>query len=232
MLKLRPGAERGHADHGWLDTHHTFSFADYYAPAHMGFRRLRVINEDRVQPGRGFGTHPHRDMEIISYVLAGALEHKDSMGNGSVIRPGEVQRMSAGTGVTHSEYNHSKTELVHFLQIWLLPTRTGLKPSYEQKAFPETQRAGRLCLIAAPDGRDGSVTIHTDALVYAGSFAKAESAELSLAPGRHAWVHVARGALSVNGQTLSAGDGAALSEEPAVRIEGLDAGEVLVFDLA
>ena len=232
MLKLRPGSERGHADHGWLDSRHTFSFADYYAPAHMGFRQLRVINEDRVQPGRGFGTHPHRDMEIISYVLAGALEHKDSMGNGSVIRPGEVQRMSAGTGVTHSEYNHSKTELVHFLQIWLLPARSGLTPGYEQKAFPEGERAGRLCLIASPDGRDGSVTIHTDALVHSGSFDKGQSAELSLAAGRHAWVHVARGAVSVNGQALSAGDGAALSEEPSVRLEGVDAGEVLVFDLS
>lgn len=165
-------------------------------------------------------------------MLAGALEHKDSMGNGSVIRPGEVQRMSAGTGVTHSEYNHSKTELVHFLQIWLLPARSGLTPGYEQKAFPEGERAGRLCLIASPDGRDGSVTIHTDALVHAGSFDKGQSAELSLAAGRHAWVHVARGAVSVNGQALSAGDGAALSEEPSVRLEGVDAGEVLVFDLS
>ena len=232
MLKLRPASERGHADHGLLDTYHSFSFANYYAPAHMGFRQLRVINEDRVQPGRGFGTHPHRDMEIISYVLAGALEHEDSMGHGSVIRPGDVQRMSAGTGVTHSEYNHSKSELVHFLQIWLLPSRSGSKPSYEQRTFPAEEKRGRLRLIASPDGRDGSVTLHTDARVYAGLFAEGTSAEHALGPGRHAWVQVARGSAKVNGQALSAGDGVALSEEPAVRIEGVDSAEVLVFDLA
>lgn len=232
MIQVRHANDRGHADHGWLKTHHTFSFAGYHDPAHMGFRTLRVINDDWIAPGQGFGTHPHRDMEIISYVLEGGLEHKDSMGNGSVIRPGEVQRMSAGTGVTHSEFNHSKSELVHFLQIWLLPARAGLRPSYEQKAFAREEKDGRLRLIASPDGRDGSVTIHTGALVYAGLFDAGQSAELPLDKGRHAWVHVARGKLSVNGQALEAGDGAALSNESAVKLQGVEAGEVLVFDLA
>ncbi len=232
MMTVRPANERGHADHGWLNTYHTFSFANYYDPSHMGFRSLRVINEDRVQPGRGFGTHPHRDMEIISYVLEGGLQHKDSMGTGSVITPGEVQRMSAGTGVTHSEFNASKADLVHFLQIWLMPAERGIKPSYEQKAFAREEKLGKLRLVASPDGRDGSVTIHTDAAVYAGLFGEGESAELSLPKGRHAWVHVARGQARVNGQVLSAGDGAALSDEPNVRVEGVNSGEVLVFDLA
>ncbi len=231
MITIRPANERGHANHGWLDSHHTFSFADYYAPAHMGFRALRVINEDRVQPGRGFGTHPHRDMEIISYVLEGGLEHKDSMGTGSVIRPGDVQRMSAGTGVTHSEFNGSKTELVHFLQIWLIPSQRGIAPSYEQKTFDESEKRGRLRVVASPDGRDGSVGIHTDATLYAGLFDAGESAEVTLAPGRHAWVHVARGSVRVNGQELRAGDGAALSDEAKVSVEGTTGGEVLVFDL-
>jgi redox-sensitive bicupin YhaK (pirin superfamily) len=232
MITLRKADARGHADHGWLDSHHTFSFADYQDPAHMGFRNLRVINEDRVQPGQGFGTHGHRDMEIISYVLEGALEHRDSMGNGAVLRPGEVQRMSAGTGVRHSEFNASAEELVHFLQIWLLPARDGIAPSYEQKAYDPGQLQGRLRLVASPDGREGSVTIHTDARVYAGRFDSGEAAELRLADGRHAWVQVARGTARVNGHELAAGDGAALSGEPAVRVEGLAAGEVLVFDLA
>jgi quercetin 2,3-dioxygenase len=232
MMTLRLADERGHAVHGWLDSHHTFSFADYYDARHSGFRSLRVINEDRVAPGQGFGTHPHRDMEIISYVLAGALEHRDSMGTGSVIRPGDAQRMSAGTGVAHSEYNASKTDPVHFLQIWLTPRERGIKPSYEQKAFPDIEKRGRLRVVASPEGRDGSVTIHTDAVVYAGLFDKGEAAELRIDPARYAWVHVARGKIRVNGRDLEAGDGAALSQENVVRVEGVEGGEVLVFDLA
>ncbi|HET9931921.1 MAG TPA: pirin family protein, partial [Polyangiaceae bacterium] len=203
MIRIRPANERGHADHGWLDSHHTFSFADYYDPNHMGFRALRVINDDTVEAGRGFGTHPHRDMEIISYVLDGALQHKDSMGTGSIIRPNDVQRMSAGTGVTHSEFNASQSESVHFLQIWLLPERRGIKPSYEQKTFSEDDKSGRLRLVASPDGREGSTTVHTDALVYAGLFDGEQRAELPLSPNRHAWVQVARGKVSVNGHSLS-----------------------------
>ena len=232
MQTLRRAGERGHADHGWLDSFHTFSFADYHDPAHMGFRALRVINDDTVAPGGGFGAHPHRDMEIISYVLDGALAHRDSMGTGSVIQPGDVQRMSAGTGVVHSELNASKTDDVHFLQIWLQPARRGLPPGYEQKSFPAADKAGRLRLVASPDGRDGSVTVHTDASLYAGVLGAGQTAELPLAPGRHAWVHVARGAARVNGHDLTAGDGLALSDEALVRIEGQDRGEVLVFDLA
>jgi quercetin 2,3-dioxygenase len=232
MMTIRPAEERGHADHGWLDSHHTFSFASYQDPEHMGFRSLRVINEDRVQPGQGFGTHPHRDMEIISYVLEGGLEHKDSMGTGSIIRPGEVQRMSAGTGVTHSEYNASKSDPVHFLQIWLHPSARGNKPGYEQKAFGLEEKQGRLRVVAASDGRDGSVTVHTDAVIYAGLFDKGQTSDVVLPRGRHAWVQVARGNVRVNGHDLKAGDGAALSGEEQVRIEGVDAGEVLVFDLA
>lgn len=231
MMTVRPSAQRGHADHGWLDSRHTFSFAGYYDPAHTGFRTLRVINEDRVRPGKGFGTHPHRDMEIVSYVIAGALQHHDSMGTGSVIRPGEVQRMSAGTGVTHSEFNASKTEDVHFLQIWLLPARQGIQPGYEQRAFPAAEKDGRLRLVASPDGRDGSVTVHTDAAVYAGLFSAGQQAELPLPKGRHAWVQVVAGRARVNGKELQAGDGAALSDEPRVLIEGVEAAEVLVFDL-
>jgi redox-sensitive bicupin YhaK (pirin superfamily) len=231
MIQVRPASERGHAVHGWLDSHHTFSFADYYDPAHMGFRALRVINEDRVAPGQGFGTHPHRDMEIISYVLEGGLAHRDSLGNGSVIRPGDVQRMSAGTGVAHSEYNASESDSVHFLQIWLIPTRRGLPPSYEQKTFGDDEKRGRLRVVASPDGRDGSVTIHTDGVIYSGTFAAGERAELPLEKGRHAWVQVARGSVRVNGRELGAGDGAALSDEASVKIEGGAGGEVLVFDL-
>jgi redox-sensitive bicupin YhaK (pirin superfamily) len=233
MITLRPARERGHADHGWLDSHHTFSFANYYDPAHMGFRSLRVINEDRVAPGKGFGTHPHRDMEIISYVLEGGLSHRDSLGTGSVIRPGDVQRMSAGTGVTHSEQNASTEEPVHFLQIWLLPSTRGLPPSYEQKSFSAADKRGRLRLVASADGREGSVTIHSDAALYAGLFGANESAELTLQPGRHAWVHVARGNVRVNGRELQAGDGASFSDEPRIRVEGATGeGELLLFDLA
>jgi redox-sensitive bicupin YhaK (pirin superfamily) len=231
MMTLRPAEERGHAQHGWLDSHHTFSFADYYDDRHMGFRSLRVINDDRVDPGQGFGTHPHREMEIISYVLEGALQHKDSMGTGSVIRPGDVQRMSAGTGVAHSEFNASKSELVHFLQIWIVPNQRGLKPSYEQKSFSDADKRGRLRVVASPDGRDGSVTVHADTIVYAGVFDEGQTTRLELGRGRHAWVHVARGHVRVNGRDLKDGDGAALSEEPAVVVEGADGGEVLVFDL-
>jgi redox-sensitive bicupin YhaK (pirin superfamily) len=232
MITVRRAGERGHAVHGWLDSRHTFSFADYYDPAHMGFRALRVINEDRVAAGRGFGKHSHRDMEIISYVLAGGLEHKDSMGTGEVIRPGDVQRMSAGTGITHSELNASTKEPVHFLQIWIQPDKRGGAPGYEQKTFSQKDKAGRLRLVASPDGRDGSVTVRADALLWAGVFAHGELAEQPLARGRHAWVHVVRGKLSVNGNILSAGDAVALSEERTVRIEGIDEGELLVFDLA
>jgi redox-sensitive bicupin YhaK (pirin superfamily) len=232
MMTVRLAAERGHANHGWLDSHHTFSFADYVDPKHMGFRSLRVINEDRVEPGKGFGTHPHRDMEIISYVLEGGLEHRDSMGTGSVIRPGDVQRMSAGTGVTHSEYNASKSELVHFLQIWLLPNAKGIKPSYEQKAFTDADKRGHLRVVASPDGRDGSVTIHAGAIVYAGLFDAGESANLTLDPGHGAWIHVARGKVRVNGRDLESGDAASVSDEATVRLEGVGGGEVLVFDLA
>ena len=231
MLTIRPREERGHAEHGWLDSHHTFSFADYYDPAHMGFRSLRVLNEDRVAPSQGFGTHGHRDMEIISYVLEGSLQHKDSMGTGSIIRPGDVQRMSAGLGVLHSEHNASSSERVHFLQIWLSPTERGIAPSYEQWTFSNADKRGQLCVVAAPDGRDGALTIHSDASMYSGLFDAGERAELSLAPGRHAWVQVARGKVRVNGAELSAGDGAALSDETQLRIEGVEDGEVLVFDL-
>ena len=232
MMQLRKATERGHANHGWLDSHHTFSFADYHDPAHMGFRALRVINEDRVTGGQGFGKHSHRDMEIISYVLEGGLEHKDSMGTGAVIHPGDVQRMSAGSGVTHSEYNASKHDSVHFLQIWLMPDQRGIEPSYEQKTFSAADKAGRLRLVASPDGREGSVTIHTDAALYAGLFEVGHTAEHTLAAGRHAWVHVVRGSAKINDTVVGAGDAVGLSGEPTVRIEGLDAAELLVFDLA
>jgi redox-sensitive bicupin YhaK (pirin superfamily) len=232
MMTLRPAGERGHADHGWLDSHHTFSFADYHDPAHMGFRGLRVINEDRVAPGRGFPNHPHRDMEIISYVLEGALEHRDSMGTGSVIKPGDVQRMSAGSGVVHSEFNASRTEAVHFLQIWLVPRERGAAPGYEQKTFTRKEKEGRLRLIASPDGREASVTVHADALLYAGLFAPGQTHDLAIAEGRHLWVHVARGQLRVDGRDLSSGDSAGISDENVLRLEGIRDAEVLVFDLA
>lgn len=232
MITVRKSDERGHARHGWLDSRHTFSFADYYDPRFMGFRALRVINEDRIEAGRGFGTHPHRDMEILTYVLAGALEHQDSMGTSSVIRPGEVQRMSAGTGVAHSEYNHSSDEIVHLLQIWILPERAGIEPSYEQRAFPEADRRDRLCLVAARDGRDGAVRIHQDVDLYASLLSAGAEVELALVAGRHAWLQVAHGAVTVGDHELAAGDAAALSDEARVRVAARDAAEVLVFDLA
>ena len=232
MTTRRQAEDRGHFDHGWLNTYHTFSFADYYDPAHMGFRQLRVINEDRVQPGRGFGTHAHQDMEIITYVLEGAIEHKDSLGTGSVIRPGEVQRMSAGTGVTHSEYNASKSEPVHFLQIWILPERRGLAPGYEQKRLADEEKRGRWRLIAARDGREGAVTVHQDVDLYAAIIGADQPLTYQLRPGRYAWVQVARGAVLLDGVRLQAGDGAALSNEPAVTVTAERSSEVLLFDLA
>jgi redox-sensitive bicupin YhaK (pirin superfamily) len=232
MRKVRRAEERGHARHGWLDSHHTFSFADYHDPAHMGFRSLRVINDDRVEAGAGFGTHGHRDMEIVSYVLEGALAHRDSMGNSGVIRPGEVQRMSAGTGVMHSEMNGSKTEGVHFLQIWILPDRAGHAPGYEQKHYPNEEKRGRLRLVASSDGAEGSVRLHQDVRLYAGLFDRGESARLPIAEGRYVYLHVARGSLSLDGETLEAGDGVQISGERALSIEGRDDAEVLVFDLA
>lgn len=231
MITIRRSEDRGHADHGWLDTHHTFSFADYYDPRHMGFRNLRVINEDRVKPGIGFPTHPHRDMEIISYVLAGELAHRDSMGNGSVIRPGEVQRMSAGTGITHSEFNNSKTDPLHFFQIWILPQREGITPSYEQKFFPDEGKRGSLRLIASPDGENGSVTINQDARLYATLLEAGEEIVHHLPAGHHAWVQVARGKVLMNGYVLEAGDGAAVSDEDLLRLTGKEASELLLFEL-
>jgi len=232
MIRVRRSEDRGHAQHGWLDSHHTFSFADYYDPAQMGFRALRVINEDRVAPGEGFPTHSHRDMEILSYVLEGGLEHKDSLGTGSVIRPGDVQRMSAGTGVAHSEFNASQQEPVHFLQIWILPERRGLTPGYEQKHFPEESRKGQLRLIASPDGEEGSVSIRQDVRLYSALLAPGQTVRHALAPGRHAWVQVARGAVRLDGQTLHAGDGAAISEEQAITLTADAPSEILLFDLS
>jgi len=232
MITLRPTDARGRSEHGWLDSRHTFSFADYYDPRHMGFRELRVINEDRVAPGKGFPTHAHRDMEIVSYVLSGALEHRDSMGNGSTIRPGDVQRMSAGTGVTHSEYNPSASEPVHFLQIWILPERQGLPPGYEQRTFSAEERRGRLRLVASPSGRDRSVTVHQDVELFAALLSPGEEVVHELRPGRHAWVQVAGGAVGLDGTVLRQGDGAALSEEPRVTLRAREPVEVLVFDLA
>jgi redox-sensitive bicupin YhaK (pirin superfamily) len=232
MIRIRRSADRGHLDYGWLDTHHTFSFGEYDDPAHRGFRQLRVINEDTVAPGVGFPPHGHRDMEILTYVLSGAVEHQDSMGNRAVIRPGEVQRMTAGRGVTHSEMNPSPGEPLHLLQIWIHPDRRGLEPGYEQRPFPAEARRGRLQVVASPDGRDGSLTIHQDASLYAGALAEGDEVEHALAPGRHAWVQVTRGSVSLNGESLEAGDGAALSDEPAARLRGRSDAEVLVFDLA
>ena len=229
MTELRLARERGHENHGWLDSWHTFSFADYYDAEHMGFGPLRVINEDRIQPGSGFGAHGHRDMEIVSYVLEGALAHKDSIGTGSTIVPGDVQRMSAGTGVRHSEYN-AHDGVTHFLQIWIQPDVTGIPPSYEQKHFSADEKRGRLRLIASPDGRNGSVRLHQDALIYAGLFDGAERTELALAPGRKGYVHVARGGISVNGQALGAGD-ALKSDAGSIVLSAGRAAEVLVFDL-
>jgi quercetin 2,3-dioxygenase len=232
MIEVRRADERGHAQHGWLESYHTFSFADYYDARFMGFRALRVINEDRVQPGQGFGTHPHRDMEIVTYVLDGALEHKDSLGTGSVIRPGEVQRMSAGTGVTHSEFNHSHTELVHFLQIWILPEEQGVHPSYEQRAFPESERMDRLRLVASRDARDGSVKVHQDVELYAALLSARATLEYTFRAGRHGWLQIARGRASVNEHALSAGDGVEFSNEPVVKVSARGRAEILLFDLA
>lgn len=232
MLQIRRSSARGHADHGWLDSFHSFSFADYYDPAWMGWGNLRVINEDRIAPGTGFGTHGHRDMEIISYVLAGELAHKDSMGNVKGIPPGDVQRMSAGTGVRHSEFNHAPNATTHFLQIWIQPSVTGIPPSYEQTSFAEADKRDRLRLVASPDGRDGSVTIHADARMYAGLFNGAATASLPLAPGRKAYVHVVKGAITANGQRLGGGDALALADEAQVTLADAADAEVLVFDLA
>lgn len=232
MMTIRKAADRGHANHGWLDSHHTFSFANYYDPAHMGFRGLRVINDDRVEGGQGFGAHPHRDMEILSYILEGALAHKDSTGTAAVIRAGEVQRMSAGTGVRHSEYNASQDDEVHFLQIWLLPSKRSVTPGYEQKAFSDADKRGKLALVASPDGRDGSLTINADAQIYAGILGEGDRATLALATGRGAWVHVAHGKVRVNGRELAEGDGVAIEHLTAIEFEGIDEGEVLALDLA
>ncbi len=230
-MQIRRAADRGHANHGWLDTHHTFSFADYYDEEFMGFRVLRVINEDKVAPGRGFGAHGHRDMEIISYVLSGELGHKDSMGTGSTIKPGEVQRMSAGTGVMHSEMNASKTSPVHFMQIWIIPDKQGHKPGYEQKAFPADERKNVLRVVASPDGRDGSVTIHQNATLSLGALTVGAKVEHMLAKGRYAWIQVARGAVEVNGEKLDTSDGVAIAGEGTINITGVTDGEVLLFDL-
>jgi redox-sensitive bicupin YhaK (pirin superfamily) len=229
MITIRRAKDRGHANHGWLDTNHTFSFADYYDPNFMGFRALRVINEDRVKPGVGFGKHAHRDMEIISYVLEGTLAHSDSMGTGSEIKPGEVQRMSAGSGVTHSEMNPSSDEPVHFLQIWILPAQQGIRPSYEQKKFEDDERRNTLRLVASPDGSNGSVTIHQDVRLYA-TLLDGATVTHDFQPDRYGWVQVTRGEVDVNGQTLKAGDGAAISDEPSITLTGRGA-EVLLFDL-
>lgn len=232
MIQLRRSEDRGQADHGWLRSFHTFSFADYHDPAHMGFGNLRVINEDRVAPGTGFGTHGHRDMEIVSYVLEGELAHRDSMGNGTSIRPGEVQRMTAGTGVRHSEFNHAQGQTTHFLQIWLLPGAAGQAPGYEQKAFADEDKRGRLKLVAAPGGPDGAVHLNADARLSVGLFDGDETATVALPPGRCTWVHLARGRLRVNGEWLAAGDAMGLAGEPTLQLDGGQGAEVLVFDLA
>ena len=239
MISIRRSNERGHADHGWLESFHTFSFADYRDPAHMGFGNLRVINEDRVAPGEGFGTHSHRDMEIVSYVLEGELAHRDSMGNGDVgavnsgvIRPGDVQRMSAGTGVRHSEFNHASDQTTHFLQVWILPDKSGIPPSYEQKHFGTDSKRGQLRLVAARDGRDGAVALHADASIRAGLFDRGESATLTIDAGRLAYVQVVRGQIEVNGQLLAQGDAAGFQDETIVSLKNGEDAEVLVFDLA
>jgi len=231
MLTARRARDRGHANHGWLDSYHTFSFADYYDPRHMGVSNLRVINDDTVAPGKGFATHSHSDMEIVSYVLEGALEHKDSMGNGSVIRPGDVQRMSAGTGVTHSELNPSREEAVHFLQIWLQPNRRGVEPGYEQRHFPASERRGRLVLLVSPDGRDGSLSSHQDALLYGTSLEDGEDLGYPLGSGRRGYVHVVRGSVDVNGEALHGGDGATVEDVEEIALKAIGSAEVLVFDL-
>jgi len=232
MQTIRRSSDRGYADHGWLKSFHSFSFADYYDPANSGWSNLRVINEDRIAPGTGFGMHGHRDMEIISYVLEGAIAHQDSIGNGTAIRPGEVQRMSAGSGVRHSEFNHAQDQTTHFLQIWIEPNQRGIAPGYEQKAFPDEEKRGRLRLVASPDGRDGSVRLHADAALYAGLFDGDESASLGLDPERHAYVHLVRGSLEVNGERLAAGDAMKLEKTGRLTLGAGRQAEVLVFDLA
>ncbi|MBR2512880.1 MAG: pirin family protein [Halomonas sp.] len=229
-MQIRRSNERGYADHGWLRSYHTFSFANYMDPNHMGFRALRVINEDRVDPGYGFGAHPHRDMEIISYVLEGEMEHQDNMGNGEVMRPGDVQRMSAGTGVLHSEFNHSKESGLHFLQIWIQPAKRGITPSYEQKTFPTAERQGQWRLVASQEGRDGSVSVNQDVNLYAGLLGPGDQAPTP--PARYGWLHVVKGAVDVNGETLSTGDAAAFQPGEAFSVTGVEAAEVLLFDLA
>jgi quercetin 2,3-dioxygenase len=232
MIQVRKAAERAHYSHGWLDTYHTFSFGDYYDPAHLGFRSLRVINDDRVQPGQGFGMHGHRDMEIVTYVLDGALQHKDSLGNGSIIRAGELQRMTAGTGVRHSEFNPSDKEGVHLYQIWLLPERTGLKPSYEELALGEAQQRGQFRLVASPEGAEGSLTIHQDARLYLTSLLPGQAVAHPIEPGRAAWLQVLRGSVNLLGSNLSTGDGVAVTDENAISIRAAVPSEVLLFDLA
>ena len=232
MIQIRKAAERGHADYGWLKTHHTFSFSSYHDERHMGFRSLRVMNEDYVAAGQGFGTHPHRDMEIVTYVLEGALEHNDSMGNGEVLRPGEFQRMSAGTGITHSEFNPSAIEPVHLYQIWLLPERRGIEPSYEQKRFPEAERRNRLQVVASRDAIDGSLLIHQDACIFLSQLDAGKRIEHQLSAGRHAWLQVLRGSVSLNGQSLATSDGAAVSDESQLAIEAIENAEIMLFDLA
>jgi redox-sensitive bicupin YhaK (pirin superfamily) len=232
MITVRPSQERGHANHGWLDSYHTFSFANYYDPDHMGFRALRVINEDRVAPGRGFGTHPHRDMEIITYILSGSLAHKDSMGNAATIGAGEVQKITAGTGIAHSEFNPSQTEGVHFLQIWILPEAVGLTPNYEEKEFSIESKQGQWRRIASRTGADGAVQINQDAELYATVLNAGEGRSLELRPGRYAWVQVAQGKVSLNGVSMEAGDGAAISDETLLEVQAVSDAEVLVFDLA
>ena len=232
MITSRPAAERGHTDFGWLNSWHTFSFGDYMDYDHMGFHSLRVINDDKVAPGGGFPTHPHRDMEIITWVLSGALEHKDSLGTGSVIRPGDLQRMTAGTGILHSEFNGSKTEPVHLLQIWIYPEKRGLTPGYDQRSFPAADRQGQLKLVASRDGRDGSVSVHTDASLYVAALGPGQAVKHPLAPGRAAWVQVATGSVRLNGKELVAGDGAAVENEAVLELVGVRDGETLVFDLA
>jgi redox-sensitive bicupin YhaK (pirin superfamily) len=232
MIKIRKHFERGHAEHGWLDSWHTFSFADYYDPQQMGFSTLRVINDDRIAPGAGFPVHPHHDMEIVTYVLQGALEHQDNMGNGSIIRPGDVQRMSAGSGVTHSEFNASTSEPVHLLQIWIVPSAQGIPPGYEQRTFTAEAKGGKWCLIVSPDGADGSLTLHQDARVYTALLDCDHPASYRLPPGRRAYLHVARGAVRVNGAALEAGDSARIEDESEIRLESGSEGEVLLFDLA
>jgi len=231
MLEIRRSKDRGSANFGWLYSRHTFSFGEYRDPEHMGFGPLRVINEDRVQPGAGFGTHGHRDMEIISYVVEGALEHKDSMGTGSVIRPGDVQVMSAGTGIRHSEFNHSKTEPVHFLQIWIVPDREGISPRYEQKTFRNAEKQGRLCLVGSSDGRDGSVVIHQDVKLFAALMNPGEQVTHALSTGRKGWLQVVRGAVEMSGHDLGIGDGAALRDEPNLTVRAKTDSEILAFDL-